>query len=786
MGLAHRRRRLPALRTVASLLILLVIPNAVAVAGASVAASAFDASTRYHEMNEMLAGLQAATTSAEFFVSTGAMSSNAGYRAAIGTVVVRFETSLDAVTQLDQDGAFTADARARGETFGRLLSMVAGDVVDGLEPSATELADFTAAGHALDNSLEQLRQTIDVDEVATDDQLRGSIVVVAVGVATTLGLLFWLYDRRRRQVSFMAGERAAAVRTEAETRQREHAFRMLFASNPHPMWVYDVRTLRFLEVNDAAIARYGYSREEFLAMTVVDIRPDGAKQVLDGSVRPRAAYEHSTAWQHRLRDGRVIDVEMSSHTLDFAGRKAALVVAQDVTERQRLENELSHQALHDALTALPNRLLFRERLGHALERLRREAGPAQRHVGLVLLDLDDFKVINDSLGHDAGDDLLVAVARRLENGLRSVDTAARLGGDEFTLLLEDLVQPEDALPVAARILELLSEPFRLGDRSLTVGASLGIAVASTGEESSDDLIRRADVALYDAKSRGKNRFALFDPEMAERAWQRLEQEADLRRGIEAAELRVVYQPIVELASGEIREVEALVRWEHPQRGLVSPAEFIPLAEESGLIVPLGAFVMRAACAQLNQWRAQFPHRDGLVMAVNISPRQFRQSGLVETVRAALEESGVPAGRLKLEITENAILDDEEATLATIRALRALGVRIALDDFGTGYSSFGYFRRFPIDCLKIDRSFVEGLGHDEQATAIVRAALSFAAAVGLETTGEGIEDEAQATALRALGCDLGQGFRYARPVPPDAFAELIAVNRRDASGSDLAA
>jgi diguanylate cyclase (GGDEF)-like protein/PAS domain S-box-containing protein len=541
----------------------------------------------------------------------------------------------------------------------------------------------------------------------------------------------------------------------------EQQFRLLFAANPHPMWLYDRETLRFLEVNDAAVAHYGYSRDEFLAMTIADIRPpDDVPALLTSLDHERPDLLDNRGWRHLTKDGRLIDVEITSHVLKVRNRDAVLAVAQDVTARLVLERRLEHQAFHDSLTALPNRSLFRDRLGHALDRTKRHPGM----VAVLFLDLDDFKVVNDTLGHEAGDRLLVAVSERLRRVLRPEDTLARLGGDEFTVLLEDLPDAAEARRVAERLAAVLRPSFQLDGRDVLVSASLGIAVQSNADEGPDDLLRLADVAMYEAKHGGKDRFAVFDTGMDARAWQRLNLEAELRRAIDEGQLRLHYQPLVDLATKRVVEVEALVRWQHPEHGLVPPSDFIPLAEETGLIVPLDRWVLDEAWRDAAGWARSDPAAAAIGVAVNLSARQFRHAGLVDDVALALAKSGLDPARLKLEITETAAMEDAMATAAALRALKELGVRLAIDDFGAGYSGLSYLRSCPVDVLGIDRAYVAGLGRDAADAALVRAVVAFARTLGLGVTAEGVETEAQLAALRALGCDYGQGILFAHPLP----------------------
>ena len=459
---------------------------------------------------------------------------------------------------------------------------------------------------------------------------------------------------------------------------------------------------------------------------------------------------------------------------DAGGRLAGVVGASyDLTEHKRLEEQLVHQAFHDALTGLPNRALFLDRLQHALA-----YAPRRRsHVAVLFVDLDNFKVVNDSLGHQAGDALLVTVAERLTPCLRAGDTLARLGGDEFTVLLEDVTDVVAASEIAVRVAEALRMPVTLQGHAVVVSASIGLALSAVVADdraaaSADDLLREADIAMYQAKNGGKDHYAVFDREMNVRALERLELEGDLRRAIDLGELVLHYQPIVSLETGGIQEVEALVRWEHPQRGLIPPAKFIPIAEETGLIVPLGWWVLSEACRQGRAWQAGHPRQPPLVVGVNLSVRQLEQPDLIAQVVQALRETGLPAECLKLEITESVLVGNLDRILAKMEGLRALGVQLAIDDFGTGYSSMAYLSALPVDTLKIDRAFIQKIGEPE-GRAIVQAIVTLAKSLNLKITSEGIETRDQWERLQELGGDHGQGYYFARPQTCEALEAMLA-------------
>ncbi|HKG01876.1 MAG TPA: EAL domain-containing protein [Conexibacter sp.] len=441
--------------------------------------------------------------------------------------------------------------------------------------------------------------------------------------------------------------------------------------------------------------------------------------------------------------------------VDGDGRVVRLLgTAQDVTEQRAAERLLEHQALHDPLTDLPNRALFLDRLQHALTRARRPGS----NLAVYFCDVDDFKDVNDSLGHDAGDELLVALPPRLREGLRAGDTVARFGGDEFVILCEDLASEGEAIRIAERIAEAFGLPFELDGRPHHLSVSVGVVFVKAGEASATEVLRDADAAMYRAKGGGKGRFELFDAQMRASLVARLQTEADLRRALEDGELRLHYQPVADLSDGAFVGAEALVRWQHPERGLLAPAEFIAVAEDSGLIAPLGAWVLEEACRQALAWGGE------RFVSVNLSPRQLSHSDVPALLARALEETGVDPALLELEITENVLMEQSAGALGTLRRLKAMGVRLMLDDFGTGWSSLAYLKRFPLDGLKIDREFVDGLGSEPEDTAIVAAVLSMAAALELDVIAEGVETEAQLAWLRSRGCGLAQGFLLGRPMP----------------------
>jgi diguanylate cyclase (GGDEF)-like protein/PAS domain S-box-containing protein len=441
----------------------------------------------------------------------------------------------------------------------------------------------------------------------------------------------------------------------------------------------------------------------------------------------------------------------------------------DISERKAAEQQLLWQAFHDPLTGLPNRALFLDRLTGALARSERRGSA----VAVLFLDIDHFKIINESLGHEAGDGLLRSLTRRLAGALRPDDTVARFGGDEFTVLCEGVDQEREPMAIAERLSTALSAPFAVGEREVFLSTSIGIAVATGGNGFAETMLRDADAAMYRAKQRGRNRFELFDEAMRDRVVERLETEHALHRAVEMAQLRLHYQPIIDLGTGAIAGVEALLRWDHPALGLLPPDHFIPLAEETGLIVALGEWALREACWQVRRWEQAVRLAPAFTINVNLSVGQLSRPRLPKTVQAAIEHARIDPGRLTLEITESALMHEPEAAIATLRDLKAIGVSLCVDDFGTGYSSLSYLKRLPIDALKVDRSFVAGLDVDVEDRAITEAVVALAHTLGLGAVAEGVEDDRQLVQLRRLGCDGAQGFLFSKPMPGDETAELLS-------------
>jgi len=561
-------------------------------------------------------------------------------------------------------------------------------------------------------------------------------------------------------------------RVEAALREREQRFRRSFEDAAIGMALVGTDG-RFLRTNRSLCEILSYPEEELLGKTFQDItHPDDLDADLDHLHRMLAGEmrTYQTEKRYLHQEGHVIWGLLNVTLVrDEEGEPLYFVSQiQDITERKAMEERLNHEALHDSLTDLPNRRLFMDRLGQALRRTRRR----HNRVAVLFMDLDGFKVVNDSLGHEVGDLLLTVVAQRLGRCLRPEDTLARFGGDEFTVLIEALDDPAQAVQVAERITEELRRPFIMEGRELYVAGSIGISLGDARTHDPDALLREADTAMYRAKGEG-GAYTVFDPNMYDQAFMRLEVETDLRRAIEQEEFVVHYQPIVDLKSGELWGMEALVRWAHPERGLLEPSEFVPVAEESGLVIPMGERVLREACFRAKEWQEENPRISPLVMSVNLSASQLSRLNLADTVESVLQETGLEGSHLTLDVTETVYVRVLAANTEILERLRGLGVRFSIDDFGTGYSSLAYLKRLPADAIKIDKSFVKGLGEDVEDAAIVRTIIELAHTLGLIVIAEGVESEEQAQQLKEMGCDMAQGFYFSRPLPPEEIPTLLS-------------
>lgn len=571
-------------------------------------------------------------------------------------------------------------------------------------------------------------------------------------------------------------EQRVAERTES-LRQQEQFLRKVLDTDPSLIFVKNAEGVYTL-ANQALATLYGTTPEELVGKADADfnVNSEETAQFLEDD-RDVIRFRREKFIPAEV----VTDSEGRTHWLQTVKRplpspdgsvQHLLGICTDITARKEAEDQITHQAFHDTLTNLPNRALLLNRFEQALARSAR-TGDA---IGLLFVDLDNFKVINDSLGHDVGDTLLQTVAERLNACTRPGDTVARLGGDEFVILLEELSGAVEAEAVAERATKAIHLPLRLGERDVFPSASIGLTVTVLGDaRTAGDLLRDADTAMYQAKLQGKGNYVLFDLSMNTRVQERLELETDMQQAIENGEFVVYYQPIMDMQSGQLAGVEALVRWMHPTRGMIAPVKFIPIAEETGLIVPLGKWVLWQACLKAKRWQTDYPDARNLVMSVNLSIRQMMEKDIVAQVAAILEETGLAPEYLKLEITESMMLHDADATIATMTALQGLGIRLAIDDFGTGYSSMSYLSQLPLNTLKIDRSFINRIGVSAGDEAIVRTIISLARTLRLSITCEGIETQEQFAYLQELGCDMGQGYLMHKPLPAAQIESLLAGN-----------
>jgi diguanylate cyclase (GGDEF)-like protein len=633
-------------------------------------------------------------------------------------------------------------------------TFVATSPIDGTQrvmgyASVTDYPLVVALGCSIDDILANLhRQKITYAAAAG----LGTILIVA------LAFLFARDSNRRRQ-------RELETNTNERIQKQKLQLDMALTNMSQGLLMFD-SSARLVVCNQRYVQMYGLLPEVVKPGCTLQQLVDHSKAVgsfmgdpqkcIDEILAAMAQGNHSS---HIVETGNSRIIQIINRPMQDGGWVAT---HEDITERRQAEAKISHMALHDALTNLPNRLFFREQMENRLAHLGRD-----EKFAVLCLDLDQFKSVNDTLGHPFGDKLLRQVGERLHDCLREGDTVARLGGDEFAILQGSATQPADTTLLMARLIEVVSKPFNLDGHQVVVGVSIGVTLAPADAADPDQLLKNADMALYRAKAGGRGTYRFFEPEMDARMQARRTLELDLRKAIVHGEFEVYYQPLVNLKTEQISGFEALIRWNHPQRGIVSPLDFIPLAEETGLIVPIGEWVLRQACKEASKWPSN------ISIAVNLSPVQFKTPNLSQTVVDALAHSGLAADRLQLEITESALLFNSEPTLDTLHQLRALGVHISMDDFGTGYSSLSYLRSFPFDKIKIDRSFIHELSSNEESMAIIRAVAGLGGSLGMSTTGEGIETREELDFLKREGCIEGQGYLFGKPQPAKEVYILLA-------------
>ena len=548
----------------------------------------------------------------------------------------------------------------------------------------------------------------------------------------------------------------------------QHLGRILDRSS-NEVYVFNSDDLRFVQINQSAVDNLNYTNDELMSMTPMELATDFGDDLLSRfleQLQSGKQNEISFETTHRRKDGTMYPVDVTLQISREHSPPCFVAIAQDISERKRAEDHIRRQASFDALTGLPNRTVFFDHMTMAI------AGSSRygKNFAVLFLDLDRFKDVNDSLGHIVGDELLKMVGERLKTSVRGIDTVARFGGDEFTIILPEISRGHDAAIIAEKILERLSTAFTIEDQDLFIGASIGITVYPNDASDEITLLRNADMAMYMAKEEGRNTYRFFSPEMSAKAIKRMQMEVDLRRALADDELVLFYQPIVSMSSGEVTGMEALLRWNHPQHGFITPDDFIPLAEETGLIGPIGEWVLGTACRQANEWANE--GLPALKISVNVSSRQLMHGLSGETIARQLEESGLPPASLTLEITESLFIGDSPEAIAWLGDIRELGISLSIDDFGTGFSSLSYLKDIPADFVKIDRSFIIGLTENSEDRAMVKAIVSLAHAMGFQTVVEGIETVEQLDFLKPLGCGYVQGFYYSKPLSADEFSEFL--------------
>jgi diguanylate cyclase (GGDEF)-like protein/PAS domain S-box-containing protein len=756
-------------------------------------------STLMHGMVSSIQRYEDTARREQVLAATGLDLVAAGDIAAIVTATVEGALALSAgmpgvrLSLAVADGPESPPSRYRvigcaGEEAGELKNAVFG--IDQLAPPGQELADHFLF-HAWDELLNPDR--LEPGEAAASARaaasvgpsapglLRGDVLVTRVSVSgNARGALIVesperIPDELPGAIRALATQASLAIaRTElqqlATERESAERFAALIQSSSDVISIVSHDGIvRFQSPSVRQI--FGYEPDQIMGVRLADlVHPEDSERIVANFRVIAAEVGATNVAECRIRhaDGSWIHTETRlTNLINVPAINGIVLNSRDVTERHTLEAELRHQAFHDALTGLANRSLFTNRIEHSLLASKRDA----RTIAVLYCDLDGLKRVNDSLGYSAGDDALLVVADRLRSAVRGQDTVARMGGNEFAILLDRLTTTTDATTAMERIMTLLRQPIQLAGAQVEFQPHIGIAVSISASETADDLLRNAAVAMHQAR-RYEGSYALFDPEMHAEAIRRIEVESELRTALEEKQFVLYYQPTIDLQTGRLTGVEALVRWQHPRRGIVPPMEFIPLAEESGLIVPLGQWAIQESCRQIRIWQKEIPANEPIALNVNLSARQLRHPNIVRDIADALDDSGLLPSRLILEITESVLMIDTTATINRLFELKSLGVRLAIDDFGTGYSSFAYLRRFPVDIIKIDKSFVDDVATEPTASALVDAMIRIGKTLSLETVAEGVELVEQAERLRTLQCDIGQGYLFSRPLPSDAISNFL--------------
>lgn len=594
--------------------------------------------------------------------------------------------------------------------------------------------------------------------------------VLAFGAVTTFTLtfFFWLLIRGRAN---MVAALEALKKSSQKLLKSETRYRALFEDSKVPMLVIDTSEGTILDANEEAVRYYGYPVEKLRGMLMTDINDVSQETVTERMLLVREGKLDRFESSHRIASGEIRTVEVSASKIEIDGSERILQIVTDITERKEAVKKILQMATHDELTGLPNRNLVMDRLSQAFA----HADRSGRSVALLFLDLDRFKAVNDSIGHDIGDLLLKEVACRMCGVVRAEDTVARQGGDEFLIVLPDLADPSVASVVAEKLIAALSKPFDVAGHELHIGASIGIAAYPKDGRDGETLLKYGDIAMYRVKSSGRNSYRFFSSEMHDSSVEQLSLASALHRAVERQETSVEFQPLVNVSSGKIIGMEALLRWKHPEFGSVPPMKFIPIAEDFGLIVPIGEWVIRDVCKKIGEWKSK--GLDVPRVAINLSARQFRLKSLVDDISRILKETGTDPRYIGLEITESMLVDDVEEAVETLGKLESLGIEVSIDDFGTGYSSLNYLKRFPVGKLKIDRSFVNDIVTDPDDVVIVKSIIDLAHNLGLRVVAEGVENEAQLDMLKKMGCDCVQGYFFSRPIPADDMEKRLSKSGR---------